>query len=225
MKSGTFTKLMFTGIASGIVFSCAVVLIASISSIPQSEPDVTRPPEAADSRADREVVPRTSDQVVRREKSDALDITIAILKGDDILPDDPVVSFDPRETASITPTDETGAVAEETEQPAADATVAVEPVAESPGETKAQNDDAREQAITRTETEAAPAPARVPAPAPQRVTERPQRVTERTATGDPLNIIPTPKPVENRPAATPTTTQNFTTEAPAAPDNSIANSR
>lgn len=224
MKSGTFTKLMFTGIASGIVFSCAVVLIASISSIPQSKPDVTRPPEAADNRADREVVPRTSDQVVRREKADALDITIAILKGDDILPDDPVVSFDPPETASVTPADETGTVAEDTEQPAADATtIAVEPVAERPGETAAQVDDAREQAIARTETEAAPEPA--PVPAPQRITERPQRVTERTATGPPLNIIPTPKPVENRPVTAPTTTQNFTTEAPAAPDNSIANSR
>ena len=178
MKTGTFTKLLFTGVTAGIALSCAIVLATSVS--PSSKTDWISVERQAEPEADRVQPVAVTQEVVRTDKSDALDITIAILKGDDILPGDREPFVIPNETAAISAPETTA----------------------TPDETTAS---AEETPDVSPATVAATEPARQVIPAPRRIT------TIETP-GGPVNIIPTPQPVESQPVASPTTTTNFTTE-------------
>ena len=185
MNTATLTKLMLSGVAAGIALSCAVVLATSVSTLPTTTVTTAKNDalETISTKGDRVHSDETADQVVRSGKSDALEITIAILKGDDVLPGDRQPILGEIETAAVEPAEE-AAPETETED------VLRGPVSDALPEPAAE------------ETVAAPPPA---APTPRAV-----RVTR--TLGDPLNIVPVPEPVENRPAASPATNTNFTVE-------------
>ncbi len=107
MKTQNLSKLLFAGVAVGIALSGAIVLTTAVSSI-------SEPVSVSETKTDRLVVEAGSDpksdrvssgaehqQVVRDGKSDALEITLAILRGSDITPSDPLPFPDALETAEI----------------------------------------------------------------------------------------------------------------------------
>ncbi len=187
MKTGTVTKLLFTGIASGIALSCAIVLATSVTTVSSEKSDKSVVRNVADAKADLERGPTAAQEVARHGKSDALDITLAILKGEDIAPDDPAPFYQQLET-----------FAAETPEAAAP------PAPETPldGLRLTRVPDAAE--VVKPEIAVAPAE---PRPAP-----RTRTVKVSKPVGDPVAIIPDAEPVESQPVAAPTTTTNFTIE-------------
>ncbi len=186
MKTGTVTKLMFTGIASGIALSCAVVLATSVTTIatPKADrSDVASPQiqSAADPKADRQPSPAERQEVARGGKTDALDITIAILNGKDIVPDNPAPFPGELETVAV----------------------------EAPGTDEPRTDAPADNPVVINTDEAGGLVAEQPVPA---AVPRTRTVKITRPLGDPVAIIPTPEPVESRPVAAPNTTTNFTVE-------------
>lgn len=106
MKPQNLSKLLFAGVAVGIALSSAIVLTTSVSSI--SEPvsvsatktDRLIVEAVSDPKSDRVSAGAAHQQVVRDGKSDALEITLAILRGSDITPSDPLPFPDILETAA-----------------------------------------------------------------------------------------------------------------------------
>lgn len=202
MKTGTVTKLLFTGIASGIALSCAIVLATSVTTVssnstPKADKSVVH--NSADPKADRDPVPAIAQEVEREGKSDALAITLAILKGEDITPDAPLPFANEPETVTANTPQTT---APDVEPPADGLRLSRAPDA----------DDAVEPepvSVQSVDADTTPAPERI-SPAPRTSTVNPVRITE--TIGDPVSIIPDAEPVENQPVAAPTTTTNFTTE-------------
>ena len=202
MKTGTVTKLLFTGIASGIALSCAIVLATSVTTVSSNSTQKADKPvvrSAADPKADREPVPAVAQEVERGGKSDALAITLAILKGEGIAPDAPLPFANEPETVTAETPDATTPVDEPPDDglrlsraPDAEETVDAETV--NAPTAVVETVEVPEQVI----------------PAPRTRTVNPVRITE--TIGDPVSIIPDAEPVENQPVAAPTTTTNFTTE-------------
>ena len=186
MKSGTVTKLLFTGVASGIALSCAIVLATSVATVSSEKSDKSIVYSAADPKADRVVTPAVDQEVDRKGKSDALAITLAILKGDNILTDDPA-PFDTEPEAGVINAPETAAIPFE------------KPIE---GLRLTRVPDDREIAK----------PEVVAAPVETKPVTRTRTVTITETIGEPVSIVPDAEPVENRPVAAPTTTTNFTTE-------------
>ena len=202
MKTGTVTKLLFTGIASGIALSCAIVLATSVTTVSSNstqKADKSVVHSAADPKADREPVPAIAQEVDRTGKSDALAITLAILKGEDIAPDAPLPFADEPETAAAE-TPQTTAPEE------LDATDGLRLSRAPDADDAAELDPVSVQSVN---VDTAEPPEQI-SPAPRTRSVNPVRITE--TIGDPVSIIPDAEPVENQPVAAPTTTTNFTTE-------------
>lgn len=237
MNSASLSKLLFAGVAAGIALSCGIVVATSLSSsnsftVSDTKTDRLNIVSAADPKSDRTRAPSIGEQVTRGEKTDALEITLAILRGSDLETSDPLPFAVPQDQPAEPVEDY--AFVPEAEQPADQPETVVsvpeEPVTQERTEDVASAPDATEpaaqpesiasvgeeataeeqpEAVASVPEDVIPAPATVPR-TETRTANKPVRVVTRP-TG-PINIIPTPAPVENTPVAAPSTSTNFTTE-------------